>query len=203
MALKTLSNSGIANGSPILPGQVTQSVDAFTGAEGYAITISGSFTFSGATTGSGWFQNSISSSRAVSSSAAISSSYALSSSFSDNSNTALNATNATYATLINNNNQPDVALSGSNGNFINGNLGLLAGSVTLNAGTSPVMNPSTLTGKQFQTEFWVTATKASGSTVPSAPVSFLYVSSPGLGSFQINEVGKASNDDVNFVIVYK
>lgn len=66
MALKTLSNSGISNGNPILPGQVTQSVDAFTGAEGYAITLSGSFTFTGATTGSGWFQNSISSSRAES-----------------------------------------------------------------------------------------------------------------------------------------
>jgi hypothetical protein len=203
MALKTLSNSGIANGSPILPGQVTQSVDAFTGAEGYAITISGSFTFSGATTGSGWFQNSISSSRAVSSSAAISSSYALSSSFSDNSNTALNATNATYATLINNNDQPDIALSGSNGNFITGNLGLLAGSVTLSSGNSPIMNPSILNGKQFQTDFWVTVTKASGSTVPSAPATTLYVSSPGLGSFQIKEAGGTNNDDVNFIVVYR
>lgn len=66
MALKTLSNSGIANGSPILPGQVTQSVNAFTGVEGYAITLSGSFTFAGATTGSGWFQNAVTSSRAES-----------------------------------------------------------------------------------------------------------------------------------------
>lgn len=71
MALKTLSNSGIANGSPILPGQVTQSVDAFTGAEGYAITLSGSFEFAGATTGSGWFQNSVSSSRAESASITV------------------------------------------------------------------------------------------------------------------------------------
>jgi len=54
MALKTLSTSGISNGNVILPGQVTQSVDAFTGTEGYAITLSGSFAFSGATTGSGF-----------------------------------------------------------------------------------------------------------------------------------------------------
>ena len=59
MALKTLSSTGIANNNPILPGQVTQSVDAFTGVEGYAITVSGSFTFTGATTGSGVFSNAV------------------------------------------------------------------------------------------------------------------------------------------------
>ena len=59
MALKTLSSTGIANNNPILPGQVTQSVNAFTGAEGYAITVSGSFTFTGATTGSGVFSNAV------------------------------------------------------------------------------------------------------------------------------------------------
>jgi hypothetical protein len=64
MALKTLTSTGISNGNPILPGQVTQSVDAFTGAEGYAITISGSFTLTGATTGSGVFNEAISSSQA-------------------------------------------------------------------------------------------------------------------------------------------
>jgi hypothetical protein len=63
MALKTLSTSGISNGNVILPGQVTQSVDAFTGTEGYAITLSGSFAFSGATTGSGFFTNAVSSSK--------------------------------------------------------------------------------------------------------------------------------------------
>jgi hypothetical protein len=62
MALKTLSSTGISNGNPILPGQVTQSVNAFTGAEGYAITISGSFTLTGATTGSGVFSEAISAS---------------------------------------------------------------------------------------------------------------------------------------------
>jgi hypothetical protein len=59
MALKTLSSTGISNNNPILPGQVTQSVNAFTGVEGYAITVSGSFTFTGATTGSGFFSNAV------------------------------------------------------------------------------------------------------------------------------------------------
>lgn len=62
MALKTLTSTGIINGNPILPGQVTQSVDAFTGIEGYAITISGSFELTGATTGSGVFSEAISAS---------------------------------------------------------------------------------------------------------------------------------------------
>ena len=39
---KTLSNSGIATGNPVLAAQVSQSVQAFTGAEAYDITISGS-----------------------------------------------------------------------------------------------------------------------------------------------------------------
>jgi len=39
---ETLSNSGIATGQPVLAAQVSQSVQAFTGAVGYDITISGS-----------------------------------------------------------------------------------------------------------------------------------------------------------------
>ncbi len=39
---KTLSNSGITTGNPVLAAQVSQSVQAFTGAESYDITISGS-----------------------------------------------------------------------------------------------------------------------------------------------------------------
>jgi hypothetical protein len=65
MALKTLSSTGISNNNPILPGQVTQSVNAFTGVEGYAITVSGSFTFTGATTGSGFFSNAVNATTAL------------------------------------------------------------------------------------------------------------------------------------------
>jgi len=59
MALKTLSKTNILNGNIVQAADVSQSVDAFTGIEGYAISLSGSFTFSGATTGSGFFQNSV------------------------------------------------------------------------------------------------------------------------------------------------
>ena len=44
---KQFSNSGIASGSVIRPGHVTQSVDAFTGTDAYDITISGSLTLTG------------------------------------------------------------------------------------------------------------------------------------------------------------
>jgi len=46
MAL-TLSNSGISSGSVINAAQISQSIDAFTGAEAYNITLSGSFTMKG------------------------------------------------------------------------------------------------------------------------------------------------------------
>ena len=59
MALKTLSKSNILNGNIVQAADVSQSVDAFTGIEGYAISLSGSFAFSGATTGSGFFQNAV------------------------------------------------------------------------------------------------------------------------------------------------
>ena len=39
---KTLSNSGIVTAQPVLAAQVSQSIDAFTGAQSYDITISGS-----------------------------------------------------------------------------------------------------------------------------------------------------------------
>jgi hypothetical protein len=59
MALKTLSKTNILNGNVVQAADVSQSVDAFTGIEGYAISVSGSFAFSGATTGSGFFQNAV------------------------------------------------------------------------------------------------------------------------------------------------
>jgi hypothetical protein len=59
MALKTLSQTNILNGNIVQAADISQSINAFTGIEGYAISLSGSFTFSGATTGSGVFQNSI------------------------------------------------------------------------------------------------------------------------------------------------
>ena len=43
------SNTGILDGLPVEASQVSQSVDAFTGAKAYDITLSGSFTISGST----------------------------------------------------------------------------------------------------------------------------------------------------------
>jgi hypothetical protein len=112
MALKTLSTSGISNGSVILPGQVTQSVDAFTGTEGYAVTLSGSFIFSGATTGSGFFTNAISSSKIFVASNA--------------------STNNEYTLVFKNdtgalNNYYELAADGTNGPYYNPSLNVLGG----------------------------------------------------------------------------
>ena len=61
MALKTLSKTNIVDGNIVQAADISQSIDAFTGTEGYAITLSGSFTFTGATTGSGYFSNAVNS----------------------------------------------------------------------------------------------------------------------------------------------
>jgi len=115
MALKTLSKTNISNGNIVQAADVSQSVDAFTGIEGYAISLSGSFTFDGATTGSGYFSNAVSASysnittSASYASASTSASYSLSSSQASDAVTALNAsklnptlnasTNANYNVL--------------------------------------------------------------------------------------------------------
>ena len=92
MALQILSKTNMVNGNTIQAADVSQSIDAFTGAIGYDVTFSGSFTLTGATTGSGFWQNAVSSSFASTASFvtlaqtasfvlnAVSSSYALSSS---------------------------------------------------------------------------------------------------------------------------
>lgn len=93
-------------------------------------------------------------------------------------------------------------LPSGSGIFATGNLGMLAGSSILTSGASPIFSPTQLSGKIFQTEFWVTVTLASGSTTPGPNVS-LYVESPGAGSFRIMEAGGTiSNDDVCFTVMY-
>ena len=47
MALKTISKTGVATGQTIEALQVSQSADAFTGQQGYKITISGSLITTG------------------------------------------------------------------------------------------------------------------------------------------------------------
>jgi len=47
MALKTLSKTNIATGNTVQASDVSQSIDAFTGVDGYDITLSGSFILTG------------------------------------------------------------------------------------------------------------------------------------------------------------
>ena len=85
MALKTLSKTNISNGNIVQAADVSQNVDAFTGIEGYAITLSGSLTLTGsqditgsisASSGAGTIGFFGTSSWAVSASQAVSASYA-------------------------------------------------------------------------------------------------------------------------------
>ena len=71
-----LSQVNIVDGQIVEAHHISQSINAFTGAIGYDVTFSGSFTLTGATTGSGFWQNAVSSSFAYSSSVTVSSSYA-------------------------------------------------------------------------------------------------------------------------------
>ena len=87
-----------------------------------------------------------------------------------------------------------------------GALGILAGSTTLSSGISPNIDPNTptatLQGKKFQTQYWVTATKASGSTSPGNNTLMVQETAPLSGVFLIKDIGASTNDDVNFIVVY-
>lgn len=64
MAL-SLSKTGIDQSNIINAWHVSQSIDALTGTEAYAITVSGSFTLDGGTTGSGYFASAVKSNTSV------------------------------------------------------------------------------------------------------------------------------------------
>jgi hypothetical protein len=174
--MAVLSKAGITNGATIQVGHVTQSVDAFTGVTQYDITLSGSFVLTGSMSVTGSVTSSFFTGSLIG-----------------------NATTSTYVVSNNQNYKPKASPTFQGP----GNLGLLAGSITLGSGVSAAINPVALTGKVFQTDYWVTTTKASGSTSPVASTLFVEEISPGAGSFLIKEVGASSNDDVNFIIVYR
>ena len=115
MALKTLSKTNILNGNIVQAADVSQSVDAFTGIEGYAISISGSFIFSGATTGSGFFQNAIN--------ALSGSSVYVASNASTNANYTLVFKNDTFGL----DGYHELAADGSNGPYYNPSTNVLGG----------------------------------------------------------------------------
>jgi hypothetical protein len=214
--MAVLSKTGITTGATIQVGHVTQSVDAFTGAVQYDITVSGSLVLTGSFNQSGSLRvsNAITASSFTGSfignhigSATLTGSYTgsfmgegnISGSFTGSFTGSLSgsSTTSTYVVSSNQNYRPNPGAG-----FIGpGNLGIIAGSITMASGLTPAINPTAIIGKVFQTEYWVTATKASGSTSPSAGTLFVEAL-PTNSGVVIKEVGAASNDDVNFIIVY-
>jgi len=188
--MAVFSKSGITSGATIQPGHVTQSVDAFTGLVAYDITLSGSLTLTGSLNQSG--------SMRVSNAVTASS---FTGSFTGSFVGPLVGT-ASGAQYINNSAFPSYNISGSGVNFLPGSLGILAGSIKLSSGVSATINPLALTGKKFQTQYWVTATKASGSTSPGNNALMIQETAPNAGSFFIKDIGASTNDDVNFIVVY-
>jgi len=209
MAL-TLSKTGITDGSTIQVGHVTQSIDAFTKVAAYDITLSGSLTLTGSLNSFNGFTGSFTGSYLGT--ANLTGSFTgshfgaanLSGSFTGSFIGPLAGT-ASGANFINNSPTASYLASGS-GAFLPGALGILAGSTRLSSGVSPAINPNTpavtLQGKKFQTQYWVTATKASGSTSPSNNALMVQETAPLSGVFLIKDVGASTNDDVNFIVVY-
>ena len=177
MALQTLSNLNIVNGNTIQAADVSQSIDAFTGAVGYAISLSGSFTFTGATTGSGFFQNAVSSSRAISSSYALSSSVAVSSSYALSSSAAISssyAVSASYVSVVNNQNY-DTGVT-----VVPGDFKFIAGKTAMTAGAATSSLFTVLAGKVIGDTVWINASyPTTFSTTPGQSLLKVNVSSSG------------------------
>ena len=184
--MAVLSKTGITTGATIQVGHVTQSVDAFTGLVSYDITLSGSLTLTGSLNQSG----SVRVSNTVTAS-----------SFTGSFTGSLAGT-ASGAQYVNNPTFPSYNISGSGVSFLPGALGILAGSIKLSSGVSAVINPTALTSKRFQTQYWVTATKASGSTSPGNNALMVQETVPLSGAFLIKDIGVSTDDDVNFIVVY-
>jgi hypothetical protein len=177
MALQTLSNINIINGNTIQAADVSQSIDAFTGAVGYAISLSGSFTFTGATTGSGFFQNAVSSSRAISSSYALSSSVAVSSSYALSSSAAISssyAVSASYVTVVNNQNYDNGTT------VVPGDFKFIAGKTAMTSGAATSSIFTVLAGKVIGDTVWINASyPTTFSTTPGQSLLKVNVSSSG------------------------
>ena len=196
MPLQTLSNVNITTGNTIQAADVSQSIDAFTGAVGYAIIVSGSFTFTGATTGSGYFSNAVSSSYALSSSYAISSSRAVSSSYALSSSAAISssyAVSASYVTVVNNQNY-DTGITVAPGNFK-----FIAGQNAMNTGALTSSAFIVLQGKTLGTNAWITANYQ---TTPGAPDSIVINSISASGQILMSSTAPGINATVLFTGIY-
>ena len=97
----TLTQIGIETGNTVEAYHVSQSIDAFTGAEAYDISLSGSFNMTGSINGEPGLVNPLTASYAITASYTLSSSYALSASHVVSSSYALSASyvvSSSYAT---------------------------------------------------------------------------------------------------------
>ena len=208
---QTLSKTNIVNGNTIQASDVSQSIDALTGAVAYDITISGSFTFTGATTGSGWFANAVSSSFALSSSRAVSSSYALSSSiafsssyaysssialsssFASSSSLALSSSFADGASQVNGQNyDTGITVAPGNFKFIAGKNAMTTGALTSSAFI-------VLQNKTLGTNAWITANYQ---TTPGAPDSIVINSISASGQILMSSTAPGINATVLFTGIY-
>jgi len=211
MALQTLSNLNIINGNTIQAADVSQSIDAFTGAVGYAITFSGSFTLAGATTGSGFWQKSVSSSYALSSSRAVSSSYALSSSiafsssyaysssiafsssYAYSSSIALSSSFADGASQVNGQNyDTGITVAPGDFKFIAGKNAMTSGALTSSAFI-------VLQSKTLGTNAWITANYQ---TTPGPPDSIIINSISASGQILMSSTSPGVNATVIFTGIY-
>lgn len=94
---KTLNQIGIATGNTVEANHVTQSIDAFTGAEAYDISLSGSFNMTGSINGEPGVINPLTASYAVTASYALD---ALSASYAPSALSASYALTASYVDLV-------------------------------------------------------------------------------------------------------
>jgi hypothetical protein len=211
MAL-TLSKTNIATGNIITAAEVSQSVDAFTGAVAYDITLSGSLQLTGSVKSRNGYTGSLqgtasiavsssyalSSSYAVSSSRAVSSSYAISSSRAVSSSYALTSTTATSADSVS-------PVSYDNGGGVTqATFNFVAGRVALTSGVGSSSVFSELTGKNIGDRSFITATYAAGFTfaTPTAPAN-LIVNVTGDGRVAIiQQQGATDSGNVIFTGMY-
>jgi hypothetical protein len=205
MALQTLSKTNIANGNTIQAADVSQSIDAFTGAVGYAIIFSGSFTLSGATTGSGFWQNAVSSSLSLSSSYAsssslsLSSSYAssstiaLSSSYASSSSLSLSSSYASSSTIANGALQVNTQYYDNGTNVVVGDFKFISGKGALNTGKLTSSIFTVLAGKTIGNNVWISPSYVSPATVAS-PQPSLVVAISSSGALLIQQ--SVPNDNV-------
>ena len=178
----TLSKTNIATGNIITAAEVSQSVDAFTGAVAYDITLSGSLQLTGSVKSRNGFTGSLQGTASV----AVSSSYALSSSY------------AVTSTQIND----QTYYNGTS--LATGNFKFVAGKVVLSGGVGSSSAFPALVGKTIGTNAFITATYADGFvfTLPTDPANLMTSVTPDGRVAVIQQATAADNGSVIFTGIY-